>query len=280
MTVLADAVGVQLLTPCDVSLVGQLIEAPDWAAQPKYDGDRMVIHRDGRHVWGQNRRQEIRPLAPPIREAIQALPPGDVVLDGELVGGQFLAFDALYHGDMDLRTFTFAGRWQHLLQLVPERGVVQRALTVWERREKEHLFQVLADAGQEGIVFRRRDAKYVVGRQPTAYKCKYWKTLTGLVLAHNATRQAWAVAPLPYELEDMHGRGSIQVGLIDGTRIINTGDVTVPGSRTVPPLGSLVEIRYIYAFPESKQLFHSTLLRVRTDLPWTACTVAQLQYKR
>ena len=279
MPILTEPCEVLLLTPVSEALIPQVLPLDTWAAQPKYDGDRIVIHKEGDKIWAHTRDLAFRQLNAGIIRSVKELPGETLVLDGELIKDTFVAFDLLFLYE-DIRSFSFASRWDHLLKVVPERGLVQRALTVWTPTEKEHLYKVLQREGQEGIVFRRRDAKYQYGRQPTAMKIKFWKTLTAICLAHNETKKAWENPPYPYELTELHGRRSIQLGLLDGTKITNVGNLNVPGNRPVPSLGGLVEVRYIYAFPDTKNLFHGTLLKQRDDLKMADCTVDQLQYKR
>ncbi|MCE3604330.1 hypothetical protein LXA47_12030 [Massilia sp. P8910] len=46
----------------------------------------------------------------------------------------------------------------------------------------------------------------------------------------------------------------------------------------IPPVGALVDVRYLYAHPEGK-LHISTYKGVRDDLDLSACSTAQLKYK-
>jgi bifunctional non-homologous end joining protein LigD len=56
------------------------------------------------------------------------------------------------------------------------------------------------------------------------------------------------------------------------------GNVTIPPSKPIPRAGSVVEIRYLYAYREGG-LFQPVYLGVRDDIPADACTLGQLKLK-
>ena len=61
-------------------------------------------------------------------------------------------------------------------------------------------------------------------------------------------------------------------------RTVN-GNVTIPPNHTAPESGNVVEIRYLYAFPDSGRLFQPAYLGARDDIPPEECTVGQLEFK-
>ena len=64
------------------------------------------------------------------------------------------------------------------------------------------------------------------------------------------------------------------------SRLISvSGNVTVPPNHPLPELGQVVEVRYLYAFPESGHVYQPVYLGVREDLPQEDCTAGQLKYK-
>jgi len=83
------------LEPMEATPVDALPDGPGWAFEPKYDGFRCLVFRDGDSVRLQSRRQ--RPLAryfPEVATAAAALAGPRFVLDGELVI-RGAGFDAL-----------------------------------------------------------------------------------------------------------------------------------------------------------------------------------------
>ena len=86
------------LPPMEAKLVDALPEGSGWQFEPKWDGFRCLIFRDGDEVELQSKAE--RPLGryfPEMVEAVRALPAERFVLDGELVipVDGVLSFDAL-----------------------------------------------------------------------------------------------------------------------------------------------------------------------------------------
>ncbi len=86
------------LPPMEARLVDSLPEGEGWQFEPKWDGFRCLVFRDGDEVELQSKAE--RPLGryfPEVVEAVRALPGERLVLDGELVipVGGILSFDAL-----------------------------------------------------------------------------------------------------------------------------------------------------------------------------------------
>ena len=71
-------------------------------------------------------------------------------------------------------------------------------------------------------------------------------------------------------------RRSVQLGLSDVSR--DLGSVTIPPNADIPDVGALVEIRYLYAYPNGA-LAQPHYLGVRDDIDVAACVEAQLRFK-
>jgi bifunctional non-homologous end joining protein LigD len=56
------------------------------------------------------------------------------------------------------------------------------------------------------------------------------------------------------------------------------GNVTIPPNHTVPANGSIVEVRYLYAFPGGS-VFQPVYLGQRDDVTRRECHVSQLKLK-
>ena len=56
------------------------------------------------------------------------------------------------------------------------------------------------------------------------------------------------------------------------------GNVTVPPNQSMPKVGALVEVRYLYCFKDGC-LFQPVMLSIRDDIDMKNCTTAQLKYK-
>jgi len=86
------------LAPMEARLVDALPDAPGWRFEPKWDGFRCLVFRDGGEVHLQSKSG--KPLGryfPEIVESIRAMEADRIVLDGELIipVGGVLSFDAL-----------------------------------------------------------------------------------------------------------------------------------------------------------------------------------------
>lgn len=94
------------------------------------------------------------------------------------------------------------------------------------------MYARLKAEGKEGIVFKRLTAPYTPGRPASGgdqFKFKFVDACTCVVLARNAKR-------------------SVEIGLIDDEgKQVSVGNCTIGPNRSAPGLGSLIEVRYLYA---------------------------------
>jgi ATP-dependent DNA ligase len=86
------------LPPMEAKLVDSLPEGEGWQFEPKWDGFRCLVYRDGGEVWLQSKSG--KPLAryfPEVVDMVLSLRADRFVLDGELIipVGDALSFDAL-----------------------------------------------------------------------------------------------------------------------------------------------------------------------------------------
>jgi bifunctional non-homologous end joining protein LigD len=114
------------------------------------------------------------------------------------------------------------------------------------------------------VVFKQWDAIHTAGRPNTGVpqrKHKFVESASAIVTAVNARR-------------------SVALGLHDGTRLVPAGNVTIPPNHPVPEAGEVVEVRYLYAMPESGALFQPVYLGKREDVEPGDCLVTQLKYRK
>jgi bifunctional non-homologous end joining protein LigD len=115
--------------------------------------------------------------------------------------------------------------------------------------------------GGEGIVFKDRFSSYAPGRNADHLKFKFWHSLSALVIGVN------------------QGKRSVAIGLLDDVgEVTPVGSVTVPANLGIPTAGSIIEVRYLYAY-RGGSLFQPTLIGPRTDLLREDCKIAQVHYK-
>ena len=119
------------LPPMEAKLVSELPAGDEWNYEPKWDGFRCVLFRDGADVYLQSK--SCKPLAryfPELVEAAKRLKPKQFVLDGEIVvpvGGR-LSFD-----DLLMRIHPAASRIRKLAAATPAWFVAFDALATGAR---------------------------------------------------------------------------------------------------------------------------------------------------
>jgi bifunctional non-homologous end joining protein LigD len=254
----------QLLNPIDESEVETLIEDHDWCAQEKFDGKRILVRKEGAAIHGINRKGLVVGLPSPVVVAAHGFR-GDFIIDGESIGEQLHAFDLLALDGEDLRAVSYHSRATALLTLLAsgQQGHILPVETAWNDRAKKDLLSALREQNKEGIVFKRVDAPYVAGRPNsggTQLKHKFYATLSALVGTLNAQR-------------------SIEIKLLNGSRWVTAGNVTIPANCNIPAVGQVVEVRYLYAFKESGCIYQPVYRGLRSDVLQTECVVRQLKFK-
>jgi len=195
------------LEPMEAEPVDALPEGPGWSFEPKYDGFRCIVFRDGNRVLLQSRRQ--RPLArffPEVAQAVATMPAQRFVLDGELVirgagfdalqlrlhpaasrisrlsretPATFVAFDLLADTEgKALLGDPFAQR-RAALEALPTGGAIGVAESTRSREEALHWLEDIGH-GLDGIVAKRLDLPYQPGER-AMLKYKLWHTIDCVV---------------------------------------------------------------------------------------------------
>ena len=255
----------QLLEPvADAHALGHLLVDPLFCAQEKFDGKRLLLRKQGSVVEGINRQGLLVALPGSIaREAIQV--PGDFLLDGEAVGDTLHVFDVLESHGIDHRPQPYINRLGILRELIPAAAkALLPAYTAHSSREKTHLYARLRGEFKEGLVLKLLTAGYAPGRtsgSPVALKYKFIESASFLVtLVHPSKR-------------------SVSLGLYEGSEIVEAGNVTIPPNHDIPQAGTVVEVRYLYAFKQSGAVYQPRYLGEREDIEPAECTVSQLKYR-
>lgn len=255
----------QLLTATDEEELTALLADDAFVLQPKLDGRRLLLHKEGQTVTGINRKGLHCGIPETIRASALQIP-GDYLLDGEAVGNVLHVFDLLQRKDDDLRTLPYRRRIVDLLNLLAE-GRPEKIVWVpsyFGRIEKRTLFDQLKSERAEGVVFKRLTAPYTPGRPASGgdqRKFKFVESASVIVTGHNARRSiAFGIRPN------------------DG-KVVPAGNVAIPGDQAVPAIGAVIEVRYLYAFPESGVLFQPVYIGLREDIDPDECVRSQLKFK-
>ena len=272
-----------LLNAVSPDSVDSLLEAPEWALQPKIDGQRLLVEiAEYGTIRGFNRRGVEVTVPANIVEGLDGFPTG-VTYDGEITGG---ADGQVFHiFDVVDENLTFQQRTEALERvfgrqegrppagrlLTPYRqealegivgqngnGSVRLVRTYIDRWAKRESLKTLADANREGVVFKRLDARYTVGRPNSG----------GSYLKHKFVQSATC------QVLRVNNQRSVEIGLVGPGALPSRscGNVTIPANHEIPAVGQLVEVQYLYANPVvsdfsrgSATLYQPVYLGVRDD---------------
>lgn len=254
----------QLLNPIDEQEVRRLLQDPAWCLQEKFDGRRMLLRKEGQHLTAINRKGLAVGLSSAIGIGAQRIT-SNFIIDGECVGDLFYVFDLLEWDGEDYRTKPYLRRLATLANLIDAPGTrqIELAQTATETASKERLFGRLQAEKKEGVVIKRLDATYRPGRPASggpALKHKFYATLSAVVATVNPQR-------------------SVELRLLNCKGWIPVGNVTIPPNHPVPEVGTVVEVRYLYAFRESNALYQPIYLGRRKDIEPHECILSQLKFK-
>jgi ATP-dependent DNA ligase len=212
----------------------ELPEGEGWLYEPKCDGFRMIIYRDGDEVYLQSRGgKPMNRYFPEVEAQLLEMPIDRVVLDGEVMitvdGVQefdllsqrihpaasrvellsketpavFLAFDVLAIGDEELLALPYAERRERLAEL--DLGPVEVAPSTTDRD----------DAGQwltgksEGVIAKRAESPYLPGERKGMTKIKRLRTADCVVAAFRFGKEEGVVGSLILGL--YNAKGELQV---------------------------------------------------------------------
>jgi ATP-dependent DNA ligase len=184
-----------------------LPDGDGWLYEPKWDGFRALVFRDGDELFTQSR--DLKPLDryfPELAEPLKAALPDRCVLDGEIViagddglqfeslllrihpaasrvamlaaeaPASFVAWDLLALGDEDLRDVPQGERRARLEQVLGDAGApIHLTPATRERATAADWFDRFEGAGLDGVVAKRLDAPYQPGKR-AMLKVKHQRT--------------------------------------------------------------------------------------------------------
>jgi bifunctional non-homologous end joining protein LigD len=248
-----------LLNPIDKHEADSLLNDPSWGVQEKFDGIRFMLRKRGDKITALNRKGKQVSVPNSITKSVSEY--CDFFVDGELVGDKYFIFDMLEFKNECLRSQTAIERNKNLNNVfVKSKNIVPVVLCVGE--EKKNFFNILSNQDKEGIVFKRLDAKYNIGRPASGgnyLKHKFYATASCIVAEVNDKR-------------------SVQICLISKENYVSVGNVTIPVNFDIPKKNDIVEIKYLYAY-KGGSLYQPIYLGKRQDIDKEECVLSQLKYK-
>ena len=250
----------QLLNPIEESEVTECIEQDIWWAQEKKDGRRMLL-RKTEEVTAINRRSLTIGAPETILRAAKSIKE-DFIIDGEAVGEKLYAFDLLSWNGEEIKEKEYNERLR-ILEEIRFPDAIQIVETAKNPKAKEMLYTQLKETDSEGIVFKKHTANYTSGRPNSGgaqRKFKFYDTASVIVAKINDKR-------------------SVAMAVYEGEKEVAIGNVTISSNKEIPTEGSIIEVRYLYAY-KGGSLYQPTFLQVRTDIEKEECTIDQLKYKK
>src|ERR1043166_7849467 len=256
--------------PMEALSVEAIPEGDGWQYEPKWDGFRCLIFRDGDDVQLQSKSGQ--PLAryfPEIVEAIRALKPKRFVLDGELV---IVTRNGLSFDDLLLRLHPAQSRVRKLAAEIPatfivfdlpvdERGKSLVQTTLEERRpaleafakkffkdETLRLSPVTREATEaqrwlrtaggalDGIIAKRTDAAYTTGERTAMQKIKLLRSADCVVGGFRYAEKKKVVGSLLLGLYDKAGLLH-HVGFCSGIKAAERKSLTKKLEKLIAPPG-------------------------------------------
>jgi bifunctional non-homologous end joining protein LigD len=175
--------------PMLATLVSEPFDRRGWIYEEKYDGIRILAYKEGKDVRLLSRNGIDRTEGfPEIVDAIRALKPATLLLDGELVvfdakkvsrfqllqqgkgEAVYAAFDCLYHKGKDLRRQPLTER-----RRVMEKSLGKPGVLIPSRRLAANGLEAYRDAKKrnyEGLVAKNASSLYFEGRSTNWLKVK------------------------------------------------------------------------------------------------------------
>lgn len=297
-------------TPALASLSHERFWEPGWVYERKLDGQRCLAVRDGHTTRLYSRSgRDVTAAFPEIADAIDMQPATRFVVDGEIVAFEgsrtsfsrlqprihltsarrarqsgiavhFYVFDVLSIDGEDTRREPLLERKRRLRHLMRWHGALRS--TPHRRSGGEEWFAEICGKGWEGLIAKKADASYAMGRTDDwlKFKCEAgqelvivgWTDPTGARAALGALLLGY------YDGEDLVYAGKVGTGFSDSTlrdlraRLSTIGVERSPCTRgNVPKTGVhwvaphfVAEIAFT-EWTDANQLRHPRYLGLRTD---------------
>ena len=191
---------------------------PIWLYEPKWDGFRAIVFRDGDDVYIASRNgKDLARYFPELVDAARAELPERVVVDGEVVvpreidgrtrldwealaqrihpadsrvrklseesPAQFVAFDLLALGDDDLTREPLRVRRAKLLEIIGDGPTCHASSATEDAATAQDWFESFEGAGLDGVIAKKLDGKYVPDKREMI-KVKHARTADCVVIGY------------------------------------------------------------------------------------------------
>ncbi len=227
-----------VMPPVKPMLAKPVAEVPegDYVYEPKWDGFRCIVFRDGDEVeLGSRNEKPLTRYFPEVVAAVRAQLPERCVVDGEIIiatdgrldfeallqrihpadsrvrllagetPASFVAFDLLALGDDDLTGRPFTERRQRLAEtLQPAQPPVYLTPATADVAEAREWFALFEGAGLDGVVAKPADGSYLQDKR-SMIKIKHARTADCVVAGYRLHKSGPVVGSLVLGLYDDNG---------------------------------------------------------------------------
>lgn len=244
----------------DRATATKMVLSGRYGVQKKVDGRHLLLRRtkDGT-VSGGSKAGLITRVPLTIADAIAPL--RFVELDGEDVNGVYHAFDVISIGGRSMTALSVEDRHSALVSLTaPFLSDHLKVLPMFTGSDALRFIETAEAELEEGFVLKLLSATY--GEDGTMWKHQF-RAMSAFIAG-----------------ERKGDKSSIEIFVCrpDQSRR-SMGFVTVKPNQKIPEPGSIVEVKYLYAFVDGK-LAQAELLRVRDDdVRAEDCTEDKLKFK-
>lgn len=262
----------QLLNPIPLDDITALLasDPKGWFIQVKSDGVRCGVKVENGEVIASNRRGLRIGFPESIAETLLSVCDGvEYEFDGELMGDHYVIFDCLSVDKRDLRQQPFSRRAFHLDEWnalhVEEGGNVLVDVPVLASQYWETYHNHIEASGGEGYVLKRADSLYEAGRPDKLGDQLKFKFVADCSITVAAISD---------------GKRSVKMEMLNaqGERV-DVGNVTIPPNAEMPAVGTVLDVQYLYAYPDGGKLFQPVYKGIRDDLVAGDCEYERLKFK-
>lgn len=242
--------------PIEPMLAKAVSDVPegDYAYEPKWDGFRCLIIRDGDSIeLGSRGKKPLTPYFPELVDMARSLP-SRCIVDGEIVistgakgssrlswellsqrihpaesrvrllssstPAEFVAFDLLWLDDDDLTALPFRERRARLEELfgAPLHPSLHLTAVTHDAAVARDWFERFEGAGLDGVIAKPLDAPYRQGKRDLL-KIKHKRTADAVVVGYRVAKSG-------------EGVGSLLLGMYDDDRLVRVGGIVGLPAKT------------------------------------------------
>ena len=134
----------------------------------------------------------------------------------------------------------------------------------WLPERRSRLLERLRRKNKEGVVLKNLTAAYRPGKTSGS---------------NDQLKYKFVEAPASWSPGSIRPNVASPWGCMPRARSLTQGNVTIPPNHDIPKAGTVVEVRYLYAFRQSGAIYQPCYLGEREDIEPAECTVSQLKYR-